>query len=109
SGAVAEAVPAGPVPLGPGLHRSLVVATSLLVSVMAALDATIVTVALPHIQGSLAATADSVTWVVTMYTIGMAFATALTGRIADCFGRKRVMIAAVAGFTALSVLCGLAT
>lgn len=94
-------------PLPPGGRRNLIVLTTLIVSVMASIDATIVTVALPYMQGSLDATPVSITWVVTMFAIGLAIGTAITGRLADMLGRKRVMIISVIGFVVMSVLCGL--
>jgi len=77
--------------------------------VMQVLDTTIANVALPNMQGSLGATRDQITWVLTSYIVAAAIMTPMTGWIADRFGRREVFIASVAGFTAASMLCGVAT
>ncbi len=77
-------------------------------TLMQALDGTIANVALPYMQGSLAATADQITWVLTSYVIAAAIMTAPVGWLARCFGRRRVFLASVGGFTLASVLCGAA-
>jgi len=85
----------------------------LIIGVMAAtllqiLDTTIANVAIPHMQSSLGATVDSVTWVLTSYIIASAVALPLTGWLADRVGARRLFIVAVAGFIIASMLCGLA-
>ena len=75
---------------------------------MQALDSTIANVALPYMQGSLAATPDQITWVLTSYIVTAAIMTAPVGWLAARFGRKRLFIVCVAGFTAASMLCGAA-
>ncbi|MES2129824.1 MAG: MDR family MFS transporter, partial [Pseudomonadota bacterium] len=71
------------------------------------LDGTIANVALPHMQGSLSASQDQITWVLTSFIVAAAIATPLTGWMCDRFGLKKVFLASIAGFTAASVLCGL--
>ena len=68
-------------PLPPGLGRAMIVVTTLMMSLMAAVDLTIVTVALPYMSGSLGATADDITWVVTMYTVAQAVAVGISGHL----------------------------
>ena len=80
----------------------------MLASIMQALDNTIANVALPHIQGSLSATQDQMTWVLTSYIIAAAIMTPLSGWLAGQIGRKRVFLFSVVGFTVASALCGLA-
>jgi DHA2 family multidrug resistance protein len=85
----------------------------LLVGIMAAslmqiLDTTIANVAIPHMQSSLGATADSVTWVLTSYIIASAVAMPITGWLADRIGGRRLFIWSVSGFIAASMLCGMA-
>ena len=85
----------------------------LLVGIMAAsllqiLDTTIANVAVPHMQSSLGATADSVTWVLTSYIIASAVAMPITGWLADKVGARRLFIGSVAGFIVTSMLCGMA-
>ncbi len=76
---------------------------------MTVLDSTIANVALPFMQASLGAAADTVTWVLTSYIVATAIATPLTGWVADRIGRRRLFLLSVAGFIAASALCGLAT
>lgn len=89
-------------------HRVLVTMTVMVASTMQALDNTIANVALPRIQGSLSATQDQMTWVLTSYIIAAAIMTPLSGWLAGQIGRKRVFLVSVTGFTITSALCGLA-
>jgi DHA2 family multidrug resistance protein len=75
---------------------------------MEVLDTTVVNVSLPHIAGSLSATVDESTWVLTSYLVANAIVLPLTGWLGNFFGRKRLLMSSVAGFTAASFLCGLA-
>jgi EmrB/QacA subfamily drug resistance transporter len=75
---------------------------------MIVLDATIVNVALPSIQGDLGFTQASLTWVVNAYLIAFGSFLLLAGRLGDLIGRKKVFIGGLALFTTASVLCGLA-
>jgi DHA2 family multidrug resistance protein len=75
---------------------------------MEVLDTTVVNVSLPHIAGNLNATIDESTWVLTSYLVANAIVLPITGWLANFFGRKRLLIAAVTGFTIASFLCGLA-
>ncbi|MGL4542509.1 MAG: DHA2 family efflux MFS transporter permease subunit, partial [Polymorphobacter sp.] len=77
-------------------------------SFMQVLDSTIANVALPHMQASLGAAADTITWVLTSYIAATAVATPMTGWLADKFGRRRLFIAAISGFVVTSMLCGAA-
>src|SRR5262245_49371182 len=88
--------------------RNLAVACAMAAMFMQTLDQTIANVALPHMQGSLAASRDQITWVLTSYIIATAIMTAPVGWIAARFGKRRFIIVAVAGFTITSALCGLA-
>jgi DHA2 family multidrug resistance protein len=80
----------------------------MLATIMQAIDTTIANVALPHIQGSLSAAQDQITWIVTSYIVAAAIMTPLTGWLAGAFGIKGVFLISVAGFTVASALCGLA-
>lgn len=75
---------------------------------MEVLDTTIVNVSLPHIAGNLGATVDEATWVLTSYLVANAIILPMTGWLANRFGRKRVLMASIGGFTVASVLCGIA-
>ena len=91
-----------------GLNRSIVTAAVMLATIMQTLDSTIANVALPHMQGSFSVAQDEVTWVLTSYIVAAAIGTPLTGWLATNFGTKRLLLGSMAGFTAASVLCGLA-
>jgi len=75
---------------------------------MEVLDTSIANIALPHIAGSLSATAEEATWVLTSYLISNAIVLPTTGWLANHFGRKRVFLFCIAMFTLSSALCGLA-
>jgi DHA2 family multidrug resistance protein len=92
----------------PVVNRPAITISIMSATIMQAIDTTIANVALPHIQGSLSAAQDQITWVLTSYLVAAAIMTPLTGWLAGAFGIKRVFLISVAGFTATSVLCGLA-
>src|SRR6266571_4360150 len=75
---------------------------------MEVLDTTVVNVSLPHIAGSLSASIDEATWALTSYLVANAIILPMTGWLASLFGRKRLLMLSVVGFTAASFLCGLA-
>ncbi len=77
-------------------------------TLMQALDTTIANVALPYMQGSLQASRDQITWVLTSYIVAAAIMTAPVGWIAARFGRKNFAVLSLAGFTVASMLCGMA-
>jgi len=89
-------------------NRGIITVCVMLATIMQALDTTIANVALPYMQGTLSATLDQVNWVLTSYIVASAIMTPPTGWLADHFGRKRLFITSVIGFTIASVLCGLA-
>src|ERR1700692_2551205 len=80
----------------------------MLATFMEVLDTSIANVSLPHIAGSLSATVDESTWVLTSYLISNAIVLPLTGWLSMMFGRKRLFIGCVIIFTISSFLCGLA-
>ncbi|MDB5462080.1 MAG: drug resistance transporter, EmrB/QacA subfamily [Phenylobacterium sp.] len=81
----------------------------MLATVMNSLDTTIANVALPHIQGSVSASSDQITWVLTSYIVAAAIMTPLAGWLSDRIGRKRMFLISIGGFTVASMLCGIAT
>lgn len=89
-------------------QRRLITLFTLAAAFMTQLDATIANVALPHMQASTSASREQITWVLTSYIIMAAIFTPLSGWLASRFGRKRLFVASVAGFTMASVLCGIA-
>jgi len=88
------------------LELRIVMLCSMAGTLMQALDSTIANVALPYMQGSLAASRDQITWVLTSYIVAAAIMTAPVGWIAARFGRKNFAIISLAGFTVASMLCG---
>src|SRR6201992_3664658 len=89
-------------------NRGAITACIILAVIMQALDTTIANVALPYMQGSVSASADQINWVLTSYIVAAAIMTPPSGFLAARFGRKRVLMVAIVGFVAASVLCGLA-
>jgi MFS transporter, DHA2 family, multidrug resistance protein len=89
-------------------YRGLITASAMLAMLMQTLDSTIANVALPYMQGSMSASSDEITWVLTSYVIAAAIMTAPVGWMAVRFGRKKLFIACVAGFTIASMMCGAA-
>ncbi|MFC5496370.1 DHA2 family efflux MFS transporter permease subunit [Caenimonas terrae] len=89
-------------------HRGMITVSIMLATIMQALDTTIANVALPHMQGSLQASQDQITWVLTSYIVASAIALPLTGWLCGHWGRRKVFIVSVIGFTVASALCGLA-
>jgi DHA2 family multidrug resistance protein len=75
---------------------------------MEVLDTTVVNVSLPHIAGNLSASIDEVTWVLTSYLVANAIILPMTGWLSNYFGRKRLLLFSVVGFTLASFLCGVA-
>ncbi len=89
-----------------GPHRLLSSLAVLLAVLMVILDMTIVNVALPDMMGTLGATPDQITWVLTSYIVAEAIIIPMSGFLAERFGRKRVLTVSVAGFVVASMLCG---
>ncbi len=88
-------------------NRLLITCSVMLATIMQSLDTTIANVALPHMQGSFAATQDQMVWVLTSYIVAAAITIPLTGWLATRFDRKKVFLLSVAGFTLSSILCGM--
>ena len=82
--------------------------TVTLATFMEVLDTSIANVALPHIAGSLGASQEEATWVLTSYLVSSAVVLPISGWISDRFGRKRFYMTCVALFTLSSILCGFA-
>lgn len=80
-----------------------------LAAFMEVLDTTIVNVALAHIGGSLAASPDESTWVLTSYLVANGIILPLSGWLSGIMGRKRYFLLSIAGFTITSFVCGIST
>ena len=104
------AVPAAPesAPWTPSHSPWLITVAVLLATFMEVLDTSIANVSLPHIAGSLSATTEEATWVLTSYLVSNAIILSAAGWLSRYFGRKRYLLYSVLLFTASSALCGLA-
>lgn len=91
-----------------GFRNVMAVVFIMIGATMQSIDTTIANVALPHMQGSLAATLDQIAWVLTSYIVASAVGTPLVGWLAARIGQKKVLLASLAGFTVTSLLCGIA-
>ncbi len=89
-------------------NRGIITACTMAATLMQALDSTIANVALPYMQGSVSATYDEITWVLTSYVTAAAIMTAPVGWLSQRFGRKNLYLICVIGFTVASMLCGAA-
>ncbi|HZL00382.1 MAG TPA: DHA2 family efflux MFS transporter permease subunit [Caulobacteraceae bacterium] len=90
-------------------NRVPITVALMLATVMNSLDTTIANVALPHMQGAVSAAPDQISWVLTSYLIATAIMTPLSGWLSVRIGRKLMFMISIAGFTAASMLCGIAT
>ncbi|MDQ2802304.1 MAG: MFS transporter, partial [Pseudomonadota bacterium] len=89
-------------------YRGIITICTMGATLMQALDQTIANVALPYMQGSLSASFDEITWVLTSYITAAAIMTAPVGWLAQRYGRKRLFVGCLIGFTITSMLCGAA-
>lgn len=90
------------------VNKWLITITVMLPAIMEIIDTSVANVALPHMQGSLNAGTDEVTWVLTSYLVSNAVVLPMTGWLARMFGRKRFLLTCITLFTVSSVLCGAA-
>src|ERR1700690_3905432 len=81
----------------------------MLATFMEVLDTTVVNVSIPHMAGNMGATVEEGTWVVTSYLVSNAIILPMSGCLANRFGRRRIFLTCVGGFTLTSLLCGMAT
>jgi MFS transporter, DHA2 family, multidrug resistance protein len=92
----------------PQVNRWIVSISVVFATFMEVLDTTVVNVSLPHIAGSMSSTVEEGTWTLTSYLVANAIILPMTGWLARQFGRKRLLLMAIAGFTCASFMCGLA-
>jgi DHA2 family multidrug resistance protein len=90
-------------------HRGWITVGVMAAMIMQVLDTTIANVALPHMQSSLGAAQDTITWVLTSYIVAAAIAMPITGWLSDNIGRRKLFLICIGGFVLASALCGLAT
>src|SRR3984957_21083465 len=93
---------------GHATNRTLVTICTILATLMQSLDSTLANGALPYMQGSMSASYDQINWVLTSYIVAAAIMTAPVGFLASRFGRTRLFVTSVVGFTLASILCALA-
>jgi DHA2 family multidrug resistance protein len=91
-----------------GVNPWLIAASVMLATFMEVLDTAIASVALPYIAGSLSATTDEATWVLTSYLVANAIVLPASNWFSLRFGRKRFLMSCVAIFTIASFACGAA-
>jgi len=92
----------------PSANPWLIAFSVMLATFMEVLDTTVVTVSLPHIGGSLAATSEEATWVLTSYLISNAIVLPATAWLTSIFGRRRFLLTCIVLFTLASAACGAA-
>ena len=92
----------------PHYNPWLIAFTVTLATFMESLDTSIANVALPHIAGTLSASVDESTWVLTSYLVSNAVVLPISGWMSNRIGRKRFYMSCVFLFTLTSFLCGLA-
>lgn len=90
------------------INKWLITITVMLPAIMEIIDTSVANVALPHMQGSLNAGTDEVTWVLTSYLVANAVVLPMTGWLSRVFGRKRFLMTCIVLFTLASLLCGAA-
>ena len=93
----------------PSFNPWLIAAAVMLATFMEVLDTSVANVALPHIAGSLSASTEEATWVLTSYLVSNAIILPITGWLSNYFGRKQLLITCIVIFTISSALCGAAT
>jgi DHA2 family multidrug resistance protein len=92
----------------PSVNPWIIASAVMLATFMEVLDTSVANVSLPHIAGSLSASTDESTWVLTSYLVSNAIILPATGWLGSVFGRKRLLITAIVVFTLSSALCGAA-
>lgn len=93
----------------PHVNKWLIAAIIMLPTFLEVMDVSVINVSLPHIQGSMNAAVDEVTWVITSYLVSNAIIIPIAPWLARVFGRKRYLLASVSLFTISSLACGAST
>jgi EmrB/QacA subfamily drug resistance transporter len=100
--------PSAPAEPAPYRWRWLVLAIVLIAEIMDLLDSTIITIAAPTVRDSLGGGTSTMQWWAAGYTLAFGVFMIVGGRLGDAFGRRRVFVAGIAGFTLASAACALA-
>lgn len=90
------------------MERIIITVPVLMASLLHAINMSTAYVALPNIQGNLSARPDQIGWIITAFVVATAVGTVLTGWLSGRFGRRRIFLGSIAGFTVTSALCGIA-
>ena len=90
----------------PPASRPAVVITVITAALIVLIDMTVANVALPDMMGSLGATSEQITWVLTSFAMAEAIVIPLAGFLTLRFGERRLLFTAIAGFVLMSMLCG---
>ncbi|MFN0044684.1 MAG: DHA2 family efflux MFS transporter permease subunit [Alphaproteobacteria bacterium] len=90
-------------------RRALIMTFIMMATVIFIMNQTNVIVALPHMQGTFSATQDQITWILTSFILALTIMTAATGFLAGRFGRKRLYVLSILGFTVASFFCATAS
>lgn len=90
----------------PSFNPWLIAVSVMLATFMEVLDTSVANVSLPHIAGSLSASTDEATWVLTSYLVSNAIILPATSWLSGFFGRKRLLVTCIAIFTIASATCG---
>src|SRR6266446_4100956 len=93
----------------PSFNPWLIAAAVMLATFMEVLDTSVANVSLPHIAGTLGASTEEATWVLTSYLVANAIILPITGWLSGVFGRKQLLVTCIIIFTLSSALCGAAT
>jgi DHA2 family multidrug resistance protein len=91
------------------VNKWLITISVMIPTLIEILDTSVANVSLNHIQGSLSAGQEEVTWVLTSYLVANAVVIPMSGWLAGLFGRKRYLIGSIIVFTLASLFCGVAT
>ncbi len=102
-------IAASPEAWTPSFNPWLIASAVMLATFMEVLDTSVANVSLPHIAGTLSASTEEATWVLTSYLVANAVILPISGWLSSYFGRKRLLITCIIIFTLSSALCGAAT
>ncbi|MEJ2689195.1 MAG: MFS transporter, partial [Deltaproteobacteria bacterium] len=97
-----------PSQLEPVPHRWLITFTVMMATIMAAIDVSIVNVALPYMRGNLGASVEEITWVATGYLLSNVIVMPIIAMLTARFGRRHFYLFSILLFTGTSMLCGVA-
>ena len=92
-----------------GSRRAIITVTAVVCALLEIIDTTIVNVALPQMRGSLGATLNEISWVITAYSLANVIIVPMTSWLSQQFGRRNYFATSIVLFTVCSFLCGNAT